>query len=128
MHQKRRSKMKYLGTERFKKGRYGWQEYSYYAVADKLEERINIDNGKNIAISRYIGIPADKLAVITDKIAELSKSERKSPRGHNELFAMLRRYSSVHGFVTPDEVDKPTRKIVVSAAVNMPFDSTTQSW
>lgn len=120
--------MDFIATERFIDGRYGKQEYAYYATPTGIEERRAHRDRADYVLTRYlIADGPEKQAIIT-KIRELSGSERKSSRGHNDLERLMRRLPSVYGFVAIAEADSPDRKVIVSAAQNLPSHLAHSDW
>lgn len=114
-----RTTMHFLGKERFKHRRYGWQEKSYYAIGDKIEERELTGDGKSWSIRRYTGIDPATLEAIAAKVKALSDGDRNSSGGHDELMKILGRYPYLNGFVDLDKIDDPDRKVIAAGGMNM---------
>jgi len=114
--------MQLLGTERYKDGRYGGREYTYYLVGNMIEERTLTGSKDMWVVTRYINVTESDQQRFAALVLVLAQGERKSARGHNELRTILRRYPSISGYVKPDEIDAPDRKVIISSGINMPPD------
>lgn len=121
--------MQYLGTERYKEGRYGLQEVSYYQVGDMIEQRQLNWTRDGWLVTRYVGVTPADMILFTAMLVPLTQRESKSVRGHDDLWMkILRYYGHVVGHVDLDQIDSPDRRVVVKSTHNLPSHQAAQAW